>query len=609
MGKKRRAAQSKRPVEPGPPAPPPLPPPPRAAVWLWTIAGILCFWSFGYTPMMGADLWWHLAAGRHIVETGNVLGLTDPWSYTFEGKPWLHHEWLADVLYHGWASLFGLDSLAYWKWGVIVATYLLLMRALRRITQSPAAGFVAAVTALACGAAFLDVRPHLYSLCGFAIVLNLTLTRERPSWALPAVFLVWANIHGGFFFGLMALGLASLPSVFRGGMDGLRRAALIFGACVLASAATPNGFEAFYYPIKYAFDETSPFRGLGEWHPPFEPGGIRSDAYPYVIAVFAGSALAVLARRHLRNDLRISVAGLGLGLLTLAMSLRSRRFIPLFGMAEALVLAPVVAELVTVARRRAATLPLPRVRPYLAPALAIALGVFWLWPYPKSGKVAFHYLTSEGSFPVEIMNFVEVNRISGKVFAVYNWGGYLHLRTDGRLKVFIDGRADTIFDAKTYNQYLHVLAGRRGWMEIVEGSGAEYVLWWKSRGRVLAELVKTGRWRVLYEDDTAQLLIRHDVPPPTPIVDTPPSGWRELALAVAASRRRDAVAAENHLHRALDLMPHNAPACRMLVRVQMSRGNPSAARRTLARCERVFPRPDQLRQLEEQIDRAEEGRG
>jgi len=38
---------------------------------LWLLAGIVTFWSFGYTEMKAGDLWWHIAAGRLILESGS----------------------------------------------------------------------------------------------------------------------------------------------------------------------------------------------------------------------------------------------------------------------------------------------------------------------------------------------------------------------------------------------------------------------------------------------------------------------------------------------------------------------------------------------------------
>jgi len=60
----------------------------------------------------------------------------------------------------------------------------------------------------------------------------------------------------------------------------------------------------------------------------------------------------------------------------------------------------------------------------------------WLHPF---SPYALHYLTVEDAFPIETCNFIEANQLSGNMFSYYNWGGYLHLRTDGRMKVYIDG--------------------------------------------------------------------------------------------------------------------------------------------------------------------------
>ena len=48
------------------------------------------------------------------------------------------------------------------------------------------------VLALATAAPLLDIRPHVYSLLGFAALLALTLVRPRLSWILPGIFFLWA---------------------------------------------------------------------------------------------------------------------------------------------------------------------------------------------------------------------------------------------------------------------------------------------------------------------------------------------------------------------------------------------------------------------------------
>src|SRR5215217_6298811 len=104
----------------------------KADAGFWYLAAALSFWSFGYTVLGSSDLWWHIATGRWIIEH-RCLPLTDPWSFTRAGLPWLQHEWLSDVIYQAWITLFGLRSLVYWKWAVLLFTFLMVFAVVLRL--------------------------------------------------------------------------------------------------------------------------------------------------------------------------------------------------------------------------------------------------------------------------------------------------------------------------------------------------------------------------------------------------------------------------------------------------------------------------------------------
>lgn len=584
------------------------------------LAGLLAFWSFGYTTMRGSDFWWHLASGRWMLEHRSIPRV-DFWSYTHQGKAWMHHEWLSDVIYAVWERILGMESVVWWKWGVIIATFLLLMRCLHRLTRSPLAALLAAGFALAVAAPFLDIRPHLYSLLGYALVLRLALAHERPAPFLPLIFLVWVNLHGGFFFGLMALSIILLAWVLFPGAVGTPRPALsaagsakrrwsyavVLGlACAGICLINPNFAEPFVYPLRYAFSATSPYRSLNEWDPPFQPGGIHAPLFPYALGLLGLAILWLLISRRWRTHRRESLAGVLLSLLTLLMALESRRFIPLFVMSESLLLAPVLAAFFAKLE--------PRLRPpvekqlgplrtrLLIPVAALIVGALLLVPYPQSNR-AFLYLTAEDTFPVETLNFVEANGIAGKTFAYYNWGGYIHLRLDGQLQVYIDGRADTVFDDETFNRYMHVLNGAEGAVYLVEASGADWVLWPKNSQRLIEQLLQSGRWYPLFEDAVSILFRHRNSPVPTTLRDTEESAYHQLRLADQAMRSEDLDGAERHYRRALAQMPHLGKACYPLARVQVMRGQVDDGRAIQRRCQRIFPNPEWHRYLEKLIAR------
>ena len=547
---------------------------------LLLVAAGLLFLSFGYTEMAGSDMWWHIAAGRELVQTG-TLWMVDDWSFTAHGRDWLNHEWLSDLLYYGWVSAWGVQSLVYWKWLVIVATFVMLMVALARAGGSPLAALVCAGFAIANAAPFLDVRPHLYSLLGFSLLLLLRLRRDAPAWLMALVFIVWVNLHGGFFFGLMALGILLFPWR-EPTVAGVRSALLVGAICLLASALNPSGLKVFLYPLTYAFNEASPFRGIGEWLSPLKPGGITSPLFFYLMWL-PGLGLAYFVPA-VRRVVDVPWEGIALTALTLAMALTSRRFIPLFGMSLALMLCPLLA------------LGLHKLRLERASgALALLVLVYallrWL-PYPIQSAPAFHYLTAEYSYPVDMLDFIEANGIAGNVYALWNWGGYIHWRTDGRLKVYVDGRADTIYDGDTYRRYLTVLGSAPGWIDLVADSGAEYMLWPHSRGKgqaKLRELLATGRWQPVYSDAVSWLLARTEAVPAAALQPSPPGPWRDLSIATNSHWARDSAKAIRHAQAVRAVMPWHKDACQLLVDIYRGRGEQVEAEQILADCRSYFP--------------------
>ena len=545
------------------------------------LAAALLILSYGYTEMAGSDMWWHLAAGRQLVQTG-TLWMVDDWSFSAHGKDWLNHEWLSDLIYYGWVSVWGVASLVYWKWLVMVTTFMILLSVLTRSSGSPLAALICTAAAVANAAPFLDVRPHLYSLLGFSLLLLLGLQRPALNRCLLALlFAFWANLHSGVFFGLLAIGLLLLPWR-EPSVAGVRSAVLVGVICLLASVLNPSGIKLFLYPLTYAFDAASPFRGIGEWLSPFKPGGIRSPMFFYLMWLpLLGLAYCLPG---VRRSLDVPWEGIALTLLTLAMALTSRRFIPLFGMSLAVMLAPLLALCLR-------KLWIEKIGGALGAALLL-FALFRLLPFPLQSAPAFHYLTAEYSYPVEMMNFVEANGIRGNVFALWNWGGYLHWRTDGGLKVYVDGRADTIYDDETYRRYVAVLSSQPGWVKLVEDSGADYMLWPHQRGNgqaKLRELLATGRWRPVYSDAVAWLLARNATVPEHEMQPSAPGPWRDLTIAKNSEWAGNSEAALAYAAAVREVMPWHKGACEVLVATNRRLGQQAAAERVLADCRYYFP--------------------
>jgi hypothetical protein len=541
-------------------------------------AGVVLYLSFGNTEMAGSDLWWHLAAGRELVQTGTPW-MVDSWSFTAAGSDWHNHEWLAGLIFYGWAETFGLVSLVYWKWLLVVATFLLLQLVLRRQTDNDLAAFIGAAVAIAIAAPFLDMRPHIYTLFNLCLLLLLALERQPSRPLLAVLFLLWVNLHGGFFFGLMALAVLLFP--WRNYTASAFKTALTTGLlCVAACLLNPSGFKSFLFPLVYAFDSTSVFRGVGEWLSPFREGGIHAPLF-FIFMWFplAGVLYAIPA---IRGRVSIPWEGILLTGLTLAMALTSRRFIPLFGISLAVMLAPLLALALNQVRSRALVLGLALV--------AVAAASLRIMPYSLKAAPSFHYLAAEYTYPEDTLDFVEQNGIQGNVYALYNWGGYLHWRTDGGLKVFIDGRADTVYSDEIYLAYGTVLNSREGWIDALEQTGAEYILWPDSRGygeSKFRQLQQSGRWQLLYRDAVSWLMARN--PPQGPLKNPVDSSARQLTLAMEAARLgRDDLTLQ-HARAVRSEIPWQKRACQLETGMLMKQGQQDAAADVLLECLGYFP--------------------
>ncbi len=543
-------------------------------------AGALLYLSFSYTEMMGSDLWWHLAAGRELFQTGTPW-MVDDWSYSAHGDDWLNHEWFSDVIFHAWSSTFGMPSLVYWKWLVVIGAYLTLQWTLLRENGNPFAALLCAGIAIALGAPFIDVRPHLYTLLLYAVLLFLLLGQQPRRWVLAPLFLLWVNLHGGFFFGLMALSILVFP--WRNfSLDRFRGAVITCLICLAAAALNPSGFETFLYPLIYAFDTSSPFRELGEWHSPFRPGGIRSPLFFYAMWLPGLAVLYALPR--VRKFTGVPWEGLVLTALTLAMALTSRRFIPIFGISLAVMLAPLASLAFAHLSNRAAQ--------YGLAVLALALAGWRMAPYPLRAAPAFHYLTAEYSYPADTVGFMQANELEGKVFALYNWGGYLHLRTDGALKVFIDGRADTLYSADDYRRYVGIMSLRPGWIEAIEATGAEYVLWpegQRNGDAMLRALQASGRWRLLYKDSVSWLASRSDLSLPSRARRSPATAERDLSIAMSFARKNQAGKALEYAEKTREQKPWQKMACQLQLNLLRHFGRDEEASRVLKECLAQFP--------------------
>lgn len=165
------------------------------------------------TPIPPHDFWWHMATGRLIAATGQIPA-TDSFSFTQAGQPFYNQSWLGQLLMYGLYQLGGAPLLVLLQALMLAGAYGLLLRLCLIRTDRPRLS-VAVLLGLTMPASFDNwiVRPQTYALPLFiAYLYILTMWRLgrggfKQLLILPALAVIWVNLHGSFVLGGALIGL------------------------------------------------------------------------------------------------------------------------------------------------------------------------------------------------------------------------------------------------------------------------------------------------------------------------------------------------------------------------------------------------------------------
>jgi hypothetical protein len=419
---------------------PPAPAPAWTRPLLLTLTALLLLtWFTG--EIADTDIWLHLMTGRHTLEH-RALTVPDPFSYTSNlasGSPTeaktryfnLTHEWLAQITMYLIHSSTGFA-------GLVLSRALLLVvfcGLVGLMVWWRSHGFLRAIAAtVAAGAVainFQQSRPFLVTFVLLAVTMAI-LERRQWMWVLPPVFLLWANMHGGYFMGWLMLGAycgeAVIQRLRKQPVPGERELWLVTSACFVASVINPNGLRAVEIVFNY---RSSAIQSSNlEWQYPafWEP-----SAYSFVL--FGALIVLLIARRNTRPVDWLLFLGFAFISLT---AVRNTLFIGLAGTVLLFAYLPVPKR------------QIPAWTAYLAAVALVVAAAFHL----RTGQ-AFQFHEAAWQLPTRAADFLAEHKVTGRIFNTYENGGYLVWRLWPMQKDFIDPRG---LSEEAFSDYQIMLA-------------------------------------------------------------------------------------------------------------------------------------------------------
>ena len=457
--------------------------------------------SQAMVPFIDPDIWWHFRTGQWIFSHGQVP-VTDPFSTYGMGKPWVAYSWLFEILVYALFTKLGLMGILVFTVSMSFLIALVLHGALRQARLPFIVEVFPMAAALGAMSSLLSPRPWLFSILFFTVELFILFHVRRtgkiaPLVALPPLFVLWANLHIQFIYGLAVLGLflmevllSQLPSLklyprHRPNIS-LGRMSFLLLACLLATLITPYHFR-LYTPIWEYVGQTGAFQVVME----FLPLSFRSLTDWLVIGLTIVAAFVLgWQRAWLPFPTLLLLMGTFL-------AFRARRDVWVLALAAVFIISEFGGFV-----RSEPSFSFTKVR-IICVIVVLTVAIYLIGLRRQISEQQLESV-AERRFPVAAVKFINEKNFPGPLYNHFNWGGYL-IWALPRLLVSMDGRTNLHGDQRI-EQSFNTWSGLRGWESDPELMKARLII-----GDVkyaLISLMRTdSRFKLVYEDGVAAVFV------------------------------------------------------------------------------------------------------
>jgi hypothetical protein len=465
----------------------------------------------GQGLLADGDTGYHIRTGQIILRTWQVP-TQDPYSFHNPPLKWTAHEWFSEVIMAVIFELSGLTGVVLFFIFLLALTHWALYRSLRSRSDDIYLCAIVTLLATACSSTHWLARPHAFSLLitlGWCHLLDrFQYNNQNTLVYLPALMVLWVNLHGGFIIGLVLIGIyfaANAIHAFTSSgvkSQAYRRKAktllIVLFATFAACLINPYGLEILWFPIRVTSDRFIMDRVTEFLSPNFH------EVLPFKYMLLATIGALALSRSAL------SLTEVTLVLLFSYMALYSARHVSLF----AIVVSPILLKSLESIVNQLPTNFLQTYRRRVENLIAIDADIKgFVWPVGTgllvaslavAGALTYHF--DDKTFPVAAVEFIKKERITGNMFNNDEFGDYLIFTAWPVYRVFMDGRSD-MYGMKFGSDYLTVANAQRGWKGVLEKYKISWVLF-DTQSPLSAALLEQSDWQPIYSDRVATIFIK-----------------------------------------------------------------------------------------------------
>jgi tetratricopeptide (TPR) repeat protein len=449
------------------------------------------------------DLWWGLKTGEHIVENLDIP-VTDIFSHTLRGEPWIDHEWLSQVLFYlifsgsGWIGLNILKAI------IISLCFLMLFFLASSGFKKTAFSLPFLLLSVLAFGYRSSVRPEIFSYLLLCIFIY-TLEKKKTLYMLPLLQILWVNLHGYFIVGPVLIFLYLAGGLFSEDRRAVKKLGVMFLLSVIACFANPYFYKGALYPVNIIIEAFTAQRSLmRSVHELMMPAGMGFSRFFFFWALAILSGLTFII--NIKKAKLVHIFVFAFSFISAYLAARN---IPMF-IFPAMFMAGVNLNESGMTGKLSG-------RNYYAVSILLACGMIYLFISDKYYIFTNQYgmRKTESRFcgilmPDGACDFLENNNIEGPIFNTLDFGPYIGYRFYPEKRIFIDTRTE-LYKDEFYDRYRRAQNYSSEWKKIEEEYGFDIVLLRHVFGgteRLLRRLHESEDWKLAYYDENSCVFLK-----------------------------------------------------------------------------------------------------
>ncbi|HWY61897.1 MAG TPA: hypothetical protein VNW15_08365 [Rhizomicrobium sp.] len=470
----------------------------KSGIYIFLISSACAYYLLNAQLLLGHyDLGWHLAAGDLIRHQGHIP-VQDPWSFTSAGRQWFNLSWLWDVFASALFQYANFRGLLLFVVACGAAIVGCLTSICLRSGASAIAVCISVLSACLLYPAFtafpniyLAASPNISTMLFSVVFYGECLKRTKRVFLLPAIMLLWANLHGGFLIGFFIVGIFCGVALLRRDWANFRIYGFVAAGCFIATFINPLGWHIYEGATSTLGNFVQAY--ITEWWPYYRnitlPGSIPGILY---ILIFV--ALELRYRGFCPLEARL------LSWLFLFLGLYQFRYMSFFFIFSTV---PLALHLDRLLPKRLNNLEAERSLLFAGIVAACALPFAYMQIDPALGLPP---MLSE-----QDVLYLETHYPHARLLNHWNYGGIFIFRTRGAIPVFVDGRASTAYPDALLRDYFKLgqsEVNETAWDAVLEKYQIDTVLWMKTHEELRRFLVGKRGWKEAYTGSYASIYVK-----------------------------------------------------------------------------------------------------